>query len=955
MKAIRKLIVSGASFAGMLIAASPLLAVETLHTGAVIGSINSDNLAFDGDTATFPDEGINGWAGLDLGEGAHKNVTKIRYFPRAGFPERLTGAVIQGSDSADFRNRVINLHVVDTQPPAGWSDVTTISSPNGFRYIRILFPVGGFNNVGEVEFYGDDVAQDLAPPVAPTTLTASGVSGFTDSQIDLNWADQSTNETHFLIERKVGVDGLWDEIAAVGANVVTYRNVGLDVGTLYYYRVSAFNNYLGATSSDFTNEASLSTTGTPSSPLLVGLEVIGELGGNENFMRARVFDGNTTTYPDANFNGGWAGLDLGAGVFKKVTKIRYFPRPNLPGRMVGAKLQGSDSPTFINRVVTLHEITITPPEGWTTVTTLDSTRGFRYLRILMPNGSYNNVCEVEFYGNNAPQNLAPPAAPTTLATSLVPGFQDTQIDLTWADQSNNETFFVIERKQGVNGLWSEIVAVGPNVTTYRDLGLNPATLYSYRVSSFNNFDAATTSDYSNEVSRTTGGSATSPILEGTVIGNFGGFANALDGNTATFPDNSFSGGWAGLDLGAGVFKNVTKIRYFPRVNLAGRMVGAKFQGSDSPTFSNRVFTLHEITSTPPAGWSVVTTIGSSRGYQYLRILMADGSFNNVNEVEFYGDDAVQDPAAPSAPTALSASPVSGNAESQIDLSWTDGSNNETYFLIERKLGEAGTWEEIAAVVANTTTYRNTQLEPVTLYYYRVSAFNNFAGATSSAYSNEVSLSTTVDATLLAGTAISSAGDAGSAFDGNTSTFFEVNATNAWVGLDLGAGGEKRITKIKFFPRSGLSSRMGNGFFEGSNTADFSSGVVTLYQIPGTPAAGWTEVTTIASTASFRYVRFRASGSNQYGGNPAELRFSGVGAELGPISIPGGALVISGNSASVTIPTSVSGFSYSLFYSDTLQAGSWLPVPGNPKAGGGVLIWTNNITGAPKRFYRMTAE
>lgn len=94
----------------------------------------------------------------------------------------------------------------------------------------------------------------------------------------------------------------------------------------------------------------------------------------------------------------------------------------------------------------------------------------------------------------------------------------------------------------------------------------------------------------------------------------------------------------------------------------------------------------------------------------------------------------------------------------------------------------------------------------------------------------------------------------------------------------------------------------------------------------------------------------------YGGNPAEIRFSGVvGSELGPISIPAGALVISGNSATITIPTSVSGFSYSLFYSDTLQAGSWLPVPGNPQAGGGVLNWTDNTAGAPKRFYRMTAE
>lgn len=954
MKAIRKLIVTGASLAGMLVAASPLQAVETLHTGTIIGNIGGSDTVFDGNTSTFPDTSTpDGWAGLDLGAGAYRNVTRIRYFPRAGLPQRMTGAIIQGSDAPDFRNRVVNLHEITTTPPAGWSEVTTINSPNGFRYLRILLANGSYNNVAELELYGDNVTQDPAAPAAPTALTSAAVAGFSDTQIDLNWTDQSNNESAFLIERKISAGGVWDEIAAVGPNTTTFRNVGLEAGTSYYYRVSAFNHFAGATSSASSNEVSRTTTGAVSSPILNGQAIIGNLGNS-------AFDGNTGTWPDTSLTGGWAGLDLGAGVFKQVTKIRYFPRPSWAGRMVGAKFEGSDSPTFSNRVFTLHVVNSQPPAGWTAITTIDSSRGFRYLRILMADGSYNNVSEVEFYGDDSPQSPAAPAAPTAMVASLASGFENSKINLSWADQSNNETYFVIERKIGVSGNWNELVALGPNTTTYSDTGLDAGTLYSYRVSSFNNFDATTNSAYSNEVSLSTAGAASSPIIEGSVIGNLGNdsfqLGRVFDGDTATYPDAGYNGGWAGLDLGAGVFKKVTKIRYFPRVGLAFRMNGAKFQGSDSPTFSNRVVTLHEITSTPPNGWSSVTTIDSARGFQYLRVLMPDNSFNNVSEVEFYGDNAVTAPAAPAAPTALSASAVAGNAESQIDLSWTDGSTNETYFVIERKLGVDGIWDEIAAVVANTTTFRNTDLDPGTLYYYRVSAFNNFVGGINSAFTNEASRSTTVDTTLLTGTPVGTAGgDTAAAFDGNPSTFFEVGGNGSWVGLDLGAAGAKRITKIQFLPRVGWNSRMENGIFEGSNSADFSSGVVTLHQISGTPPAGWTQVTTINSTASFRYVRFRATQNNQWGGNPAELRFSGVGAELGPISIPGGALVISGNSASITIPTSVSGFSYSLFYSDTLQAGSWLPVPGNPQAGGGVLSWTNNITGAPKRFYRMTAE
>ena len=596
------------------------------------------------------------------------------------------------------------------------------------------------------------------------------------------------------------------------------------------------------------------------SPKLTG-SVIGNIGESQ-----KVFDADTATFPDSSLSDGWAGLDLGAGAFKQVTRIRYFPRANFADRMVGSLIQGSDSPDFRNRVVTLHEITSVPPSGWTDVTSIASTRGFRYLRILLPTSSYNNVAEVEFYGENTTQDLAAPAAPTALLAATVSGFADSQIDLNWTDQSSNETYFLIERKQGLSGSWTEIAAVSSNVTTYRNMSLDPGTLYYYRVRAFNNFAGATSSAFTNEVSLSTSGSGSSPLLiRQAVIGNLGndGFMldRVFDGLIGTYPDTSFSGGWAGLDLGAGVFKRVTKIRYYPRDGLTGRMVGAKLQGSDSPTFSNRVVTLHEITSTPPGGWSVVTTIGSTKGFRYLRILMPDNSFNNVNEVEFYGDNAGQDSTAPVAPTALSASPVSGNSESQIDLSWTDQSNNETYFLIERKLGVAGIWDEIAAVAANTVTYRNMELAPGTLYYYRVSAFNNFAGGTSSAFTNEVNLATTVDTTLLAGTPIGTnqpdtSLNASKAFDGNTSTFFEVSGAGVWAGLDLGAAGAKRITKIQYFPRVGFPSRMASGIFEGSNTADFSSGVFTLHQISSTPPAGWSQVTIIDTTAVFRYVRFQ---------------------------------------------------------------------------------------------------
>ncbi len=78
----------------------------------------------------------------------------------------------------------------------------------------------------------------LAPPAAPTGLSATAVSV---SRIDLAWSDAADNEAGFEIERSP--DGAtWSLLATVGANVLAYRDDGLDDDTAYHYRVRAGND-----------------------------------------------------------------------------------------------------------------------------------------------------------------------------------------------------------------------------------------------------------------------------------------------------------------------------------------------------------------------------------------------------------------------------------------------------------------------------------------------------------------------------------------------------------------------------------------------------------------------------------------------------------------------------------------------------------------------------------------
>ena len=210
---------------------------------------------------------------------------------------------------------------------------------------------------------------------------------------------------------------------------------------------------------------------------------------------------------------------------------------------------------------------------------------------LYPDGAATSYT-LDYPTPGAPNVLAmAPAAPSALRAVAV---SSSQINLSWADNSNNETGFKIERKTGPTGSWSQITTTTANVFAYPNAGLLPNTTYFYRVRAYN---ATGSSPFSNEASTRT------------------------------------------LDL------------------------------------------------------------------------------------------------APAAPLNLRATVVSMN---RIDLSWTDNSNNEVGFRIERRIGPTGSWSQITTTTANVSAYTDGSVLPNTTYFYRVQAYN---AAGNSSYSNVVSQTT----------------------------------------------------------------------------------------------------------------------------------------------------------------------------------------------------------------------
>jgi hypothetical protein len=92
---------------------------------------------------------------------------------------------------------------------------------------------------------------------------------------------------------------------------------------------------------------------------------------------------------------------------------------------------------------------------------------------------------------------------------------------------------------------------------------------------------------------------------------------------------------------------------------------------------------------------------------------------------------------PAAPTNLGATATS---PSSIQLTWTDNSNNEDSFRIERS-SDGTNFTQIASVGVNVTQYGDSGLSSQATYYYRVRAANSYNTLSYSAYTNIASATT----------------------------------------------------------------------------------------------------------------------------------------------------------------------------------------------------------------------
>jgi titin len=323
--------------------------------------------------------------------------------------------------------------------PANATGYLDITVTGGTSY---SYRVKAMNGAGSSAFSAVASATTIAAgpvPVAPTSMAASALNS---SHIEVTWTDASTNEDGFKIERcqGAGCTNFAIAVTTLAPNGTSYMNGGLLAGTTYRFRVQSYN---GSGGSAFAGPVSATT-------------------------------------PAATLPNGAPSNLVATAVSSSRINLTWVDNATNEDDFLLERCEGVGCSNFLAFGSAGANGTTFSDQGRSASTS------YSY-RVKAMNGAGSSAYSGIATAVTQPAAVAP-AAPSGLVATAT---SSTSIMLTWADNSNNEDQFEIERCQGPGcspvNMWATPAA---NATTAINSALQPATSYSYRIRARNGAGAS---------------------------------------------------------------------------------------------------------------------------------------------------------------------------------------------------------------------------------------------------------------------------------------------------------------------------------------------------------------------------------------------------------------------------------------------------------------------------------
>ncbi len=404
---------------------------------------------------------------------------------------------------------------------------TNYSDYGLMTYVTYFYKIRAKNSYGNSTYSNQASTSGGTSGDSPSNLTGN-VLGAT--KVYLTWNDNSNNENGFKIERKDVSLGssTWEQAGVVSPNYTEFTDQGLTSRTTYSYRVGAlltssiaYSNTITVTTANVdipapssltanfnysTRKVAVKWNDNTTQEIGTKIERKTALG---SYIEVGTVNSDVTTFNDSTYTGG---VTYYYRARHLTTEGFYTPYSNEDTAFVPILSPKAPTNLTITEVVAGVSFFLEWDDN-----SNDET-AFQIWRKAQTNGTYELYKTITgssitltdlnpsityyfkvrayrgtLYSEFSNEVISPLQKPTNFAGTVPTGV--VQVDLTWKDNSVNETRFEIERRLTGSLNFTRIGLVGANVTQFSDntSGLWRGSNYEYRIRAASDI---TTSEYS---------------------------------------------------------------------------------------------------------------------------------------------------------------------------------------------------------------------------------------------------------------------------------------------------------------------------------------------------------------------------------------------------------------------------------------------------------------------------